>query len=208
MRHRIAQLTLVATALGALPSAASAHHVADGRLPASILEGLLSGLAHPVLGVDHLAFVVALSIAAALLHGGGRVLAAFAATAAAGAAVHLASLTLPLAEVLVAVSLVIAGLSIFAAKIDHVRMWTLLAGAAGLVHGYALTESIVGATAPVTAAYFIGVSVSVALLIVGVMAATRRLSSTDGSGVLPRRAAGAAVAALGVVFVTSALVSA
>ncbi len=56
---------------GSLPLAllaiapANAHHVADvNQLQPSILNGLLSGLAHPVLGADHLLFLLALSLVA------------------------------------------------------------------------------------------------------------------------------------------------
>ena len=36
----------------------------DGELPASLGQGLLSGLAHPVIGLDHLAFIVAAGLIA------------------------------------------------------------------------------------------------------------------------------------------------
>lgn len=40
------------------PDAAPAHHLMDGALPATPWQGLLSGLAHPVVGLDHLAALV------------------------------------------------------------------------------------------------------------------------------------------------------
>ncbi len=40
-----------------------AHHVMGGRMPATFAEGLLSGLGHPVIGIDHLAFIVAVGLA-------------------------------------------------------------------------------------------------------------------------------------------------
>lgn len=42
-----------------------AHHPMDGAVPTSAWEGLLSGLAHPVLGLDHLAFLIAAALLAA-----------------------------------------------------------------------------------------------------------------------------------------------
>ena len=42
-----------------IPVPALAHHPLDGRLPANLFEGLLSGFGHPVIGLDHLAFVLA-----------------------------------------------------------------------------------------------------------------------------------------------------
>lgn len=42
-----------------ISSPASAHHPLDGRLPANLFEGIMSGFGHPVIGFDHLAFVIA-----------------------------------------------------------------------------------------------------------------------------------------------------
>ena len=52
-----------AAALAASAGPAAAHHVMGGRTPATFTQGLLSGLGHPIIGVDHLAFVVAVGIA-------------------------------------------------------------------------------------------------------------------------------------------------
>ena len=43
--------------------AASAHHVMGGRTPTTFVEGFLSGLGHPVIGPDHLAFLLAIGLA-------------------------------------------------------------------------------------------------------------------------------------------------
>src|SRR5438552_688041 len=51
---RAAAVSLLAV-LAATP--AFAHHVMGGRTPATFMEGLLSGLAHPLIGPDHLAFL-------------------------------------------------------------------------------------------------------------------------------------------------------
>ena len=48
----------------------------DGALPPTFMEGLLSGLGHPLIGVDHAAFIVATGFLLALLKDGlGGVLA-------------------------------------------------------------------------------------------------------------------------------------
>ncbi len=36
-----------------------------GATPSTLMEGFLSGVGHPVIGLDHLAFIVAVGIAAA-----------------------------------------------------------------------------------------------------------------------------------------------
>src|SRR5258708_9875864 len=40
---------------------ALAHHVMGGQVPVTFRDGLLSGLAHPIIGIDHFAAVVAVS---------------------------------------------------------------------------------------------------------------------------------------------------
>jgi len=56
-------LPLIPTSLLLLAPAAQAHHLMDLlHLQPTPLSGLLSGLAHPVLGPDHLVFLLALSL--------------------------------------------------------------------------------------------------------------------------------------------------
>ena len=50
---------VAATALAVFPRMAWAHHFMDGGLPQTFAQGLLSGLGHPVIGLDHAAFIVA-----------------------------------------------------------------------------------------------------------------------------------------------------
>ena len=39
-----------------------AHHPMGGKTPSTFIEGLLSGFGHPMIGPDHLAFLVAVGI--------------------------------------------------------------------------------------------------------------------------------------------------
>ena len=72
---------------------AFAHHPTGGKLPATLWHGLLSGLGHPVIGPDHLAFLLAFGAVAALIPAGWRACVAFVAASMAGVVVHLAKLT-------------------------------------------------------------------------------------------------------------------
>ena len=54
---RVSSLALGVMIVAGVP--AEAHHVMGGRMPSTFMEGLLSGLGHPVVGLDHLAFIVA-----------------------------------------------------------------------------------------------------------------------------------------------------
>ena len=53
---RAALLAAFTAALAADP--ALAHHMMGGRMPATFGEGLLSGLGHPIIGLDHFAALV------------------------------------------------------------------------------------------------------------------------------------------------------
>ena len=53
----------LAAALAAEP--ALAHHVMGGAMPATFGQGLLSGLGHPIIGLDHLAALVGAGLVAA-----------------------------------------------------------------------------------------------------------------------------------------------
>src|SRR5262245_65599030 len=44
---------------------ALAHHAMDGATPTTFWHGLLSGLGHPVIGLDHLAAIIAVGCLAA-----------------------------------------------------------------------------------------------------------------------------------------------
>ena len=89
---------------------ALAHHPLDGRLPANLFEGILSGFGHPILGFDHLAFVIASGLIALGIAGGTIIPIAFVLATGIGAGIHLASIDLPLPEVFIAASVVLFGI--------------------------------------------------------------------------------------------------
>ncbi len=207
MRHSIIAIASAAIAI-ATSSAASAHHVADGAMPSSIAQAVLSGIAHPVIELDHLAFVVAIGIAAALLVRGWRIGVGFVAAVVMGVILQAARAPLPSSEFLVATSLVIAGLSLVASRIEHPKLWIGLSALAGLIHGHALAQSIDGASSAIAVGYGLGLVIGLTLLIAPIGALVQWLRADEGAIVLPVRAAGGAVAALGVFFAASALIGA
>ena len=80
-----------------LTGPALAHHAMDGKLPTTLMEGLISGLAHPIIGYDHLAFVIAVGLVAALVGSPLLIPVAFIIGTLLGAGIHLAGITLPMA---------------------------------------------------------------------------------------------------------------
>ncbi len=138
---------------------ASAHHAMGGKLPANFGEGFLTGLAHPVIGIDHLAFVIAIGLLAALRNKLGIVMPiAFVTATAMGAIIHLQGISLPAPELIIAASVLAMG--IFLARASQTNLWLLtgLAAIAGIFHGYAYGESIFGAEMTTLGAYLLGFS--------------------------------------------------
>jgi len=184
-------LLLVAT------NAAFAHHVMGGQLPQTFGQGLLSGVGHPVIGVDHFAFVVAVGITAALA---GRLWAltlSFLAGTLAGCLVHLGGVTLPVAELVIAATVLLLGAVIATNRELPAFMLAVLFAGAGLFHGYAYGESIFGAEQTPLISYLVGFTL--VQLVVAVLAGlvTRWVIGIDASRRMEVRLAGAVVAGIG-----------
>lgn len=149
----------VAAALALCPALAWAHHFMGNEVPRTFVEGFLSGLGHPVIGLDHLAFIVAAGFFLALIPRGLWGIAALVAGSLAGAALHLAGVSLPGSEAGVALSVILAGGLVIARRRIELG-WVVGAFAlAGLLHGHAYAESIFGAEAAPLVAYLAGFSV-------------------------------------------------
>src|SRR5690348_10468703 len=99
--------SLTLLVLGSAP--AFAHHMMGGRTPATFVEGLLSGLGHPVIGLDHFAAVVAVGCLAAAHRVAPALAIGFVLAMIAGVALHLHGTTVPGAEILVALSVIFLG---------------------------------------------------------------------------------------------------
>ncbi len=186
---------LLALPLSLAAAPAFAHHVMGGKIPSTFVEGLLSGLAHPVIGPDHLAFLLALGVVVGV---GGLNLALpalFVAAMAIGVVVHVNGIDLPAPEIIIAASVLLAGVLIAAGRALPVAAWGALFVVAGLFHGYAFGESIVGAESSPLAAYLVGLVVSQSILTVGTAFVARRMGM-EVSALAPRLL-GAAVVAVG-----------
>jgi urease accessory protein len=152
-------LRAVAAVLAALPAMAQAHHFMDDALPKTFLEGLLSGVGHPLIGLDHAAFIVASGFFLALVDRGMLGVLALIGGTLVGASMHLAGNDVPGGEVGVALSVILIGALVMArSRIDLV--W-LVAGltVAGVLHGHAYAETIFGAEPTPLGAYLLGFSV-------------------------------------------------
>ncbi|MFO1162486.1 MAG: HupE/UreJ family protein [Reyranellaceae bacterium] len=140
----------------AVQTPAFAHHVMGGKLPETFPQGMLSGLGHPVIGVDHLAAIIGVGILAALARRGVGPVLAFSVAMIAGVGLHLAKVDLPVSELLVGLSTIAIGGLVILRQSMRPAVAASLFAIAGLFHGYALGESIVGAEPAPLIAYLAG----------------------------------------------------
>lgn len=198
-------LGLVAlTGLLLIAAPALAHHPFGGQTPANAWEGFLSGLGHPVVGLDHLAFVVATGLLAAAVNQGWRGLwipAAFVITTLGGTGLHLLSLSLPAPELVVSASVLLFGLLLAIRPQPRFGAIVALAALAGLFHGYAYGEAIVGAEMTPVTAYLLGFSV-IQMGIAGAVYSVARSLAKGTEGGLNLRFAGFTLAGVGAAFLS------
>ena len=190
-----------------LTSPALAHHPNGGKIPSTFIEGFLSGLGHPVIGIDHFVFVIAIGLVAALSNKLGMVIPlAFMAATAIGTGIHLQSINLPLPELFISASVLGIGICLAKEKPTNLVIVTIIGAIAGIFHGYAYGESIVGAEITALGAYLLGfcsiqLAISVIAFYLGKLIIKRPIKSPR----LPLRFAGFAVCGVGFAFLSSAI---
>ena len=190
------------------PGSAFAHHAMDYQMPQTFVQGLLSGFGHPIIGPDHLAFILAIGLIGTLFARGYLLPLTFVAATLAGCAIHLAEWSLPVVEPVVSGTVILGGALLALYRSIDVRAFAGFMALAGLFHGYAYGESIVGAETTPLAAYLIGFAViqaAIALAAFGLGKVLLAKRATAAVGSL--RAFGGLIAAAGVYFFTSALVA-
>jgi urease accessory protein len=199
---RVATLTVALTLASVATS--HAHHMMGGRMPATFVEGMLSGLGHPVIGLDHLAFIVAVGVAVGIAGLNLLIPALFIAASAVGVALHVRGFNLPGAELLVALSVLIGGGLIAVGRSMRASAWAALFVVAGLVHGYAFGESIAGAEPSPLTAYLVGLIIVQSAIATGVAFFARR----SGAAAVETRLAGAAIAGIGIAILSAQFIPA
>lgn len=163
---------IVAAALLALmlDVPAQAHHLIEiNGLQPTPLNGLISGLAHPLLGPDHLLFLLALCLLG--LQRPFRWTLALLVVALAGSAVGLLLPGLPGADGLVAATLAAEGL-VLCGLLPSATLIPAMA-----LHGYVLSASVLGWTSTPVITYLVGLVVSQGLMLLVSLGVLRGLAS-------------------------------
>ncbi len=200
---RMGRVGLVVTAgLLLAASPALAHHPLGGQTPANAIQGFLSGLGHPVIGLDHLAFVVTIGLLAAVMGRGLVIPVSFVLASLAGTGIHLMELDLPAPEFFISASVLLFGVLLALRKQPHMAIVCGLATLAGLFHGYAYGEAVVGADMAPLMAYLLGfATIQMGIAAAAYKVAQRVGASPEGSA-LSLRFAGFALAGVGAAFLS------
>ncbi|MFQ1699507.1 HupE/UreJ family protein [Loktanella agnita] len=192
---------ITAAGLTLAASPALAHHPLGGMPMETFTHGVLSGVGHPVLGFDHLFFVIAMGIAAAFTSQRLLTPAAYIAAMLAGCALMYAGIAMPLAETVIVVSLIVLGGVVLSGKALSPTAAMLLFALFGLFHGSAFGGSIAeqegGVGGAVLTGYLLGLGVIQYLIAIAAGWAVQKLGANDAQAI-NARLGGAMVAGVGI----------
>lgn len=151
----------VGALLMTISAPAFAHHPMGGMTPETFSQGMLSGLGHPIIGLDHFAFLIVAILLACALKGAARYLVpvAFIGATIGGTVLHLGAANIPMAEMLIALTVVVGGVLLVTRHYLGALVLSAVFAVSGVLHGYAYGEAIVGAEATPLLAYLAGFAI-------------------------------------------------
>ena len=192
-------LGLAGVAFSAAP--ALAHHPLGGMPMETFSQGLLSGIGHPLLGFDHLFFVIIVGIAALYTGHARTAPAAYIAAMAAGCLMMAFGTGLPLKEAVIGLSLLVVGGVVLSGRaLGLIPALALFAGF-GLFHGSAFGESLAAQEAAAGTSVLLGYMIGLAALQYAIAVAAgwaaKALWKATEATALQARLAGAVVAGVG-----------
>ncbi len=191
-------------------TAVLAHHPTGSQVPQTTIDGLLSGLGHPIIDVGHLAFVVAFGLFGLRVGAAPKAIATFLLMTLAGLLLHAGGVEVPAGEAFSALSALMIGLMLLspAARMPATLVM-LVSTAAGLVHGSVYGSSMEGADTPVLLAYLVGVTAMQGALLAGICVVGRaRSAASDAGRRLLDRLVGGSAAATGVLLLVQPAIAA
>ena len=193
-------LTAAGLTLAATP--ALAHHPLNGMPMETFAHGMLSGVGHPLLGFDHLFFVLAMGIAALFTARRFMAPAAYIGAMIAGCGLMYAGIAMPLAEMVIVASLIVIGGIVLSGRALGAGTAMATFAVFGLFHGSAFGASIAGQEGGIGGAVLLGYFLGLAALQYGMAIAAgyvaeKLLGATEASAI-NARLVGAMVAGVGV----------
>lgn len=168
-----------ATIAAGLATPALAHHALGGDTPATFGEGMLSGLAHPVINFDHFAFVVAIGVLTAVGQASKFLPVWFVAGSILGTVMAVNGFAIPHAGWLAHIALIAIGLALCLGH-RRLRLADIAAFAvAGLFHGSVYADAVAGSVAHSLSGYLIGFAIVQTAIATGAMMAVYLLWAGD-----------------------------
>ncbi|OUL25230.1 hydantoin utilization protein [Nostoc sp. RF31YmG] len=161
-------------------------------------EGLLWGIADPVISLDRLASLVAIGLLSAGMVRGALIAAAFVSAGVFGTVMHLFQVNLAGAEIGIATSTIAFGAMLMMLKQPNWLLLSLLGAIAGLFHGYAGTGSAIETGMMPLVIYVLGITLTQCAVV---------MSAREMYSMMPNRIrfAGLAFFAIGIVFLRNAI---
>ena len=206
--HLRGTVAVTAGLLLAASTSAFAHHPMGGMTPQTFSQGLLSGFGHPIIGLDHFAFLIVAMLLSCALKGASRFLVplAFIGATVGGTVLHLGATSIPMSEMLVALSVVVGGVLALTRRYPGAFALSAIFAASGVLHGYAYGESIIGAEAAPLVAYLIGfAAIQYALIVGGVLGLEKLAAHSEKARLVAARVSGIAALATGGLFLALSL---
>jgi len=192
-------LSGLAAAIIATP--ALAHHPLGGLPMETFTHGLLSGIGHPLLGFDHLFFVIAVGVAAIYTGYARSAPAAYILAMLVGCLMMNAGITLPLKEVVIGASLLIVGWIILSGRTLSLGAALTIFAVFGLFHGSAYGDSLAAQEAGIGGSVLIGYLLGLGILQYGVAIASgwvvKNVFKANEAMAINARLTGAIVAGMG-----------
>ena len=192
---------LAAAGLSLSATPALAHHPLGGMPMETFAHGLLSGIGHPLLGFDHLFFIIAVGIAA-LYTGHARLTpAAYIVAMLAGCLLMSVGVGLPLKEIVIGLSLLVVGGVVLSGRALGLAPAIALFAAFGLFHGSAFGDSIATQEAAMGMSVLVGYLIGLGVLQYGIALAAgwvvQNIWKATEAQAMQARLAGAVVAGIG-----------
>lgn len=164
-------------------------------------HGLLSGIGHPLLGFDHLFFILAVGIAARYTGNARSAPMAYIGAMLIGCLMMSYGVGLPLKEMIIGLSLLVVGAVVLSGRALSLLPAMSLFAAFGLFHGSAFGDSIAAQEAAIGVQVLIGYLIGLGVLQYGVALAAgwamAALFKATEAAAVQSRIAGAMVAGVG-----------
>jgi urease accessory protein len=187
---------------------ALAHHPLGGLPMTTFGDGLLSGVGHPVLGFDHLLFVVAIGIAALFTARPLMAPLAYVVAMVAGVGLAAMGMGLPLAETMIIISLLALGGWLAMGRNVSMALAVPAFAFFGLFHGTAFGGALAeqeSVSAAVLIGYLIGLAGIQWLVAIAAGYVVQTFWRATEAGAMAARLSGAAIAGAGILLSLEAI---